>query len=136
MNTNEPTTPTPEPTTPTPEPTTPTPTPSGGAGGGDSNAKVLAIVGYILPFLFFIPLLSDDKTNKFARFHANQQLLLLLFWVIGNIVSSLLMTVLIGFLVYPVVYVIGIIYMVLGIVNVANGEMKELPVLGKYQLIK
>jgi len=34
--------------------------------------KAMAIIGYILPFLFFIPLVTDAKTSPFARFHANQ----------------------------------------------------------------
>jgi hypothetical protein len=48
--------------------------------GSDTNAesadvdshKALAIVGYIIPILFFIPLVTDAKNNTFAKFHANQ----------------------------------------------------------------
>jgi uncharacterized membrane protein len=98
--------------------------------------KTLAVIGYILPFLFVIPLITEASTNKFARYNANQQLLLLLFWVGGQIVASLFAFVLIGFLLYPVIYVVGIILMVMGIINSLNGEMKPLPVLGKYELIK
>ena len=46
---------------------------------GISDHKMYAILGYILPFLFFLPLLSESsKNNPFARFHANQQLILLI----------------------------------------------------------
>lgn len=43
--------------------------------GDTSNAKVFAIIGYVLPFLFFLPLVMDDlKQNPFSRYHANQSL--------------------------------------------------------------
>jgi len=104
--------------------------------GDIESHKIMAIVGYIIPLLFFVPLLSEAKDNKFARYHANQQLLLLLFWVGGQVVTSLLAAVVIGFLLMPVVYIVGIIFMIMGIINVLNGEMKPLPVLGKYDLLK
>lgn len=108
--------------------------------GSNANSiekhKLLAVVGYIVPFLFFIPLLTEAKDNKFARYHANQQLLLLLFWIVSQIIASLLTFILIGMLLYPVIYIAGIIFMVMGIINALNGEMKPLPVLGKYELIK
>ena len=48
--------------------------------------KVMAIVGYILPILFFVPLLSEEsKKSPFAKFHANQQLNLLLAAIAVNI---------------------------------------------------
>lgn len=116
-----------------------TPQPSAPAGGGSGSVdqnKIFAIVGYIVPFLFFIPLVTDAKSNAFAKFHANQQLNLLLFWVIGQLVSMALMIVLIGVLLQPLVMIAGIVFMILGIINAANGKTKELPLIGKYQLIK
>jgi hypothetical protein len=51
--------------------------------------KALAIIGYILPILFFIPLLNDQSKNSpFAKFHANQQLVLL----IASLLSGLILT--------------------------------------------
>ena len=105
------------------------------ASNGD-RYKLMAVVGYVVPFLFFIPLLTEASTNKFSRYHANQQLLLLLFWIIGQIIASILMFVLIGALLYLLVFIVGVIFMVIGIINVLNGEMKQLPILGKYEFIK
>jgi uncharacterized membrane protein len=99
--------------------------------------KVMAIVGYLIPILFFIPLLSDEsKKSPFAKFHANQQLNLLLFGVIGYTASAVLMIILIGFLLYFVVAVAGLVFLVMGIINAANGTMKELPIIGKFNIIK
>lgn len=112
--------------------------------GGSSNSgqqsidqnKILGIIGYIIPLLFFLPLITDAKNDKFAKYHANQQLLLLLFWVIGQIAASVLTIVIIGVLLYPIVMIAGIVFMIMGIINVANGQMKPLPIIGKWELIK
>lgn len=121
----------------------PSPPPAPPAGEGsqtgdnqDAQYKAIAIVGYIIPILFFIPLLSDAKKNAYAKFHANQQLNLLLWWVVGHVAAAILMVILIGALLYVVVYVGGVILLVMGVINAANGQMKPLPLIGKIQLIK
>ena len=48
--------------------------------------KAMAIISY---FIFFIPLIAA-KESRFARYHANQGLILLLLAVCGGIVLSLL----------------------------------------------
>lgn len=101
----------------------------------DAN-KAMAIVGYIFPLLFFIPLVTDAKNSPFAKFHANQQLNLLLFWVIGQIAASVLIVVVIGALLLPLVVIAGFVFMVLGIINAANGNMKKLPLIGGFEIIK
>lgn len=105
-------------------------------GEGAEQYKAIAIIGYIIPLLFFIPLLSDAKKNRYALFHANQQLNLLLWWVIGQVAGSILMVVLVGILVLAAVYIGGLVFMVMGIINAANGSMKPLPLIGKIQLLK
>jgi uncharacterized membrane protein len=97
--------------------------------------KALAIVGYIIPILFFIPLVTDAKNSPFAKFHANQQLNFLLFLVIGYIASSILMLVLIGFLLYFLVLIGNVVFLIMGIINAAKGEMKELPLIGGFKLL-
>jgi uncharacterized membrane protein len=98
--------------------------------------KALAIIGYILPILFFVPLITEAKNSPFAKFHANQQLNLLLFSIVGSIASSVLVIVLIGMLLYPLVLIASIAFMILGVINAVNGEMKRLPVIGGFALIK
>jgi uncharacterized membrane protein len=98
--------------------------------------KLMAIIGYIIPVLFFIPLVSDAKNSPFAKFHANQQLNFLLFLVLGYVISSALMIVLIGFLLYFLVLIGNVVFLVLGIINAAKGEMKKLPLIGGFEIIK
>jgi uncharacterized membrane protein len=107
-------------------------------GSGDSsNAKIWGILGYIFPIIFFIPLVMDDlKKNPYSKFHANQQLVFLLFIVIGYIVSAVLMVVLIGFLLYLIVMIGSLVFFIMGIINAAKGEMKPLPLIGGITIIK
>ncbi len=110
--------------TPSPAPVGPTP----------DNNKLWAILGYILPVLFFVPLLGADKDTPAVRFHANQQLTLLIFWVVVSGVLPLIPV--IGWVLIPVAYIFGFALMVIGLINVSQGVQKPLPLLGQVQLIK
>lgn len=95
-----------------------------------SQVRLFGILGYIFPILFFLPLVTEAKDNAFAKYHANQQLLLLLFLIIGNTAASILTVILIGLLLYPVVWIFGLVCMVMGILNVVNDREKPLPLIG------
>ncbi len=107
------------------------------AEGSDAEKnKVMAIVGYIIPLLFFIPLLSDESKNSpFAKFHANQQLVLLISAVIVNIVGSII-PILGWFIILPIGCIILLVLAIMGIINGAKGEMKKLPIIGGFEIIK
>jgi len=114
----------------------PAPAPKAESSDVEKN-KPMAIIGYIIPILFFIPLLSEEgKKSPFAKFHANQQLNLLLFGVIGYTVSAVLMIILIGFLLYFVVIIGSLVFLIMGIINAAKGEMKKLPIIGGFEILK
>lgn len=108
--------------------------------------KTMAIVGYIFPILFFIPLVNEEsKKSPFAKFHANQQIILLglmvIVYVIVNILAGMVWYIpmlwsIIGIL--WLAYSAGsIFFIIMGIINVNNGAMKELPIVGKlFKFIK
>ena len=96
---------------------------------GDSQHKAFAIIGYIVPILFFIPMLSDEgKQSQFAMFHANQQLVLLIGWVIASFLTFLI----IGLLLYIPLF----IFMIMGLISAAGGTMKKLPLVGGITILK
>lgn len=97
--------------------------------------KALAIVGYILPFLFFVPLLGENKGNDYVKFHANQQLNLLLYWVVGQLALWILAFLLIGFLLMPFYILAGLALTVIGALSASKGETKPLPLIGKFKLL-
>lgn len=96
--------------------------------------KAMAIVGYIIPILFFIPLVSDAKNSPFAKFHANQQLNLLIGWIVVEVIGGVI-PFLGWFLIIPLGTIFLIVLAIMGIINGSKGEMKELPVIGGFKLI-
>ncbi|HOF95482.1 MAG TPA: zinc-ribbon domain-containing protein [Clostridia bacterium] len=114
----------------------------------DGDPKTLS-TGAITMFsysgiLFFIPLIAA-KHSRFARFHANQGLNILLAGIAYSIASGLL-SFLFGLISWQLALVMGTVFgigsialfvlIILGVVNVCKGEMKPLPVIGKFQIIK
>ncbi|MCB9815027.1 DUF4870 domain-containing protein [Candidatus Nomurabacteria bacterium] len=104
-----------------------------------ADNKAFAIIGYILPFLFFLPLLNEtSKHEPFARFHANQQLILLIIVVAASFVSGILTMVLmsLGFLINQLINLAIIVLAVIGAYRAYKGEMKELPFVGQFKILK
>ncbi len=91
--------------------------------------KVMAVLAYII---FLIPLLAA-KDSKFARFHTNQGLVLFIGAVIASVVAAIPV---IGWIVAPILSLAITVLAILGIVNVLNGRAKELPVIGKFKILK
>ncbi len=104
--------------------------------------KAMAILAYFGP-LVLIPIFAA-KGSKFARYHSNQGLLLLIActaWsIVYNIINRIILA--ISWRLYFISSIIGIfsivfiVLAVIGIVNAANGKAKELPVIGKYKILK
>ncbi len=112
--------------------------------------KGVSILGYLV---FFVPLIAAPH-SKFARFHANQGLLLFITWcvavagivilhvtwvVVSPHAEIMILWLLLGFIcnVVPIALVVApLVWTLMGIVNAANGEVKELPLIGYWKLIK
>lgn len=100
--------------------------------------KVFAILGYI-GLLFLVPLLAAPN-SKFARYHANQGIVLFLSAVILMFGTGILMLIpFIGCVFYIGMLVVALgafVLMVMGIVNAATGQYKPLPLIGHFQILK
>ena len=104
--------------------------------------KGMAILAYFGP-LVFIPMFAA-KQSKFARYHSNQGLLLLIAAVAWSIVYGIINAILlaISWRLYTVSSIIGILSIVffvlfiIGIINASNGRAKELPIIGKFKILK
>jgi uncharacterized membrane protein len=100
----------------------------------ESN-KIMALLSYI-GFLFIVPLLAA-KDSKFARFHANQGIVLFIATIVLNIVSVLLGYIpVVGLILLWVMRVIWWVLAVLGIVNAFSGKAKQLPLIGGITILK
>ena len=107
------------------------------------QTKVMGILAY-LSWLVLIPIFAA-KDSKFARYHANQGLVLAITEIAWWIITAILNTVLsaiswrLGFLVGTLLGLVNLVFLVLlvlGIVNAANGKAKEIPVIGKFKILK
>ena len=108
--------------------------PQVGSDDVDKN-KAMAIIGYLIPILFFIPLVTDAKNSPFAKFHANQQLSLLLAYFVVNFIGMVIP--IIGwFVILPLGWLALFVFMIIGLIGAAQGKMNDLPLLGKIKIIK
>ena len=105
--------------------------------------KVMAILSYI-GILFLIPLIAAPN-SKFARYHTNQGLVLFIADIIVGAAVSIIGTILafipiIGWIVATLVSLVAgiaiLALIIVGIINAANGKAKELPVIGKFRILK
>jgi uncharacterized membrane protein len=92
--------------------------------------KLLAVFAYLL---FFLPLLVARR-SRFAMFHCNQGLVLLLAFLACNTMLS--MIAFIGWLLVPLANMACVFLMIIGMLNAAGGIMRPLPVIGKLRLIE
>ncbi|MBE6985582.1 MAG: zinc-ribbon domain-containing protein [Ruminococcaceae bacterium] len=107
-----------------------------------NNNKAMGILAYLGP-LCFIPMFAA-KESKFARFHANQGLLLFIAGVAWSIVYSIFSWIILAiswrlYFVSSIVGLCSLVFLVLciiGIINAANGKAKELPVIGRFKILK
>jgi len=105
--------------------------------------KVMGILAY-LGILCLVPILAA-KDSPFAKYHANQGLVLFLVWIVLavaiNTVDFVVLTILpsgMGFIasILSLAYLGLLILAILGIINAAAGKCVPLPVIGGIKLLK
>ena len=111
------------------------------------NNKAFAILAYFW-LLVLVPIFAA-KESKFARFHANQGLVLCIvetaWWIINYIITIALIHTLswntlwllsLWGVIYWLVSVGILVFAIIGIVNAAQGSVKPLPIFGKFKILK
>ncbi len=98
--------------------------------------KVYGILAY-LGILLLVTIFAAPKNSAYARFHANQGLVLLIADAICTVLGAMegLLGIL-GGLVGGVLGVAILVLAIMGIVSAAKGEMKELPLIGQIKILK
>jgi len=94
------------------------------------NNKIVSALAYII---FFLPLIVCPD-SPFGKFHANQGLMLFIVSVVGCTILSFIP--IIGWIILPFYSLVIFIFAIMGIVGALNGKAKELPIIGKYKLLK
>ena len=105
--------------------------------------KGLAILAYF-GILFLIPLFAAKK-GSFARYHANQSLVLFIFMVVFNVLSTVLGNILVDISPLLTLVVTGVfsllvlvlcVFALIGIIHAAKGQRKPVPIIGGITIIK
>lgn len=110
-----------------------------------TNNKIMGILAY-LGLLVLVPVFAA-KDSQYARFHANQGLVLcisaiILFFAsaiitfIVGIITFGLLALPITIILYLAVFAFWVAYIVMGIMNACSGEPKKLPLIGNITIIK
>lgn len=103
------------------------------------NNKVLAAIGYI-PVLFLVPLFAAPSSS-YAKFHANQGLILTIAAIALGIARSVFCTIFrfipllrhfIPDIISAVVSVAILAYITIGVINAVTGKAKKLPFIGGF----
>lgn len=104
------------------------------AGRFDAETNRSACVSSALGYLFFfIPLIMHPE-SKFARYHANQGMILLL-WMTLGIIAAAMIPYLGPFLVIPMA-AFGIGSAVRGVITALRCQAKHIPLIGKLIIIQ
>lgn len=101
------------------------------------SGKVMGILAYIF---FIIPLLAA-RENKFAMFHTEQSIILVItsvvIWIAAFIINLIVSQIssslacVISILTF-LPWVAYLVLWIMGLLNAIGGKVKELPVIGKY----
>jgi uncharacterized membrane protein len=113
------------------------------AKGSDDN-MIFGILAYLLGIIGFLIVLLAKRDNKFAMYHAKQSLVLtivaLIVFIPGTIIAIIFGLIpVIGWIIALLIWLVEmvvllglLIFVVLGIINVVNNQMKPLPVIGRF----
>lgn len=92
--------------------------------------KTIAALAYLI---FFLPLIVCPE-SKFGRFHANQGLLLTIVAIAGSIILGMIP--ILGWIILIFFPFVIIVFIIIGFMNAIKGLAKQLPVFGKFEIIK
>jgi len=110
--------------------------------------KLMAVLSY-LGILLLIPLAtSAHKTSPYVKFHLNQGIILVLFYIAFGVVYGILTAIATAIMIASfglgsiLMVIFGLLWFIpaalciLGIVNAATGKFKEIPIIGKFKILK
>ncbi len=101
----------------------------------ETKNKLLAAISYI--WILCIVTILCAKDDAFARYHANQGLVLLIANIVVGVANAILAFIpFVGVIIAWALNIACFVFMILGIVNAATGKMKPLPIIGGIEIIK
>ena len=113
------------------------------SGNDATNNKAMGILAY-LGILVLVPIFAA-KESRFARFHANQGLVLAITEIAYGIVISIINAIMFAIswriaaitgTIFGILWLGFLAFSILGIINAANGKTDPLPVIGNITILK
>lgn len=92
--------------------------------------KVQAVLPYLIPILFFLPIISN-KDSSFCKFHSNQQLI----WLITCVVIEIVMWIIsfipvLGMIINWLVSIAILAFAILLMISASQGKAVKIPFVG------
>ena len=105
----------------------------------DINAnKLMGILAYFW-ILFLVPIFTA-RQSRFAMFHVEQAITLFIGATVFGVITGIVCSIdAVAFILGPIFGLVSLVFLVLaviGIINAANGQAKELPLVGKFKIVK
>ena len=118
----------------------PPPPIGGGVPGGapvtqdDKTMAIIAWIGgvfvsFLVPLIIY--LLKKDQ-SKFVAFHAMQSMAFFGAILVAYLIAGALSVILIGYLLFPVIFILTLVYGILAALAANRGEWYEIPIVGKF----
>ncbi|MEN8119970.1 MAG: hypothetical protein ABFS35_06475 [Bacteroidota bacterium] len=99
---------------------------------GDDSAnddKVIGILSYLGLLWIVAYIIYNNKKSEYNIFHLRQGLGLLIVGIANMIIGAIPF---IGWFLSLIIFFALIVFIIMGIIAAANGEQKELPIIGKF----
>ncbi len=104
----------------------------GRPGPASDTSKLLAALGYLIGIVALIAILIEPYKNEaFVKFHAIQALAL---WVVLIVANILVAIPVLGWIVWVVAWIGGLVLGIMGIINAFQGKYWEMPII--YPIVK
>lgn len=103
------------------------------------NGKALAVLGYIFPILFFLPLAVNGKKTPYGLKHANAALVFLIVSVVCGLITGILkntgLNVWIPTTIISIIETLMFALQIVGIVYACQGSKKDIPIVGSLHML-
>jgi len=94
------------------------------------NEKTVAILAYLLVGIIWFFTNEKLKKDEFAKFHVKQAMVLIITSICGSLILGMIPF--LGWILLPFWSLTSFAFFVLGIINAAQNEKKEIPFIGTY----
>lgn len=107
------------------------------ADADDKDAKGICVLMVIIPFLFFLPLvINEKKNNSYLKHYSNQCLLLLITDIVLRLILPLLFVVpVISGILQAIIYIFLFVIFIILLIGALKGTDTKIPLIGSIHIL-